>query len=60
MEGEQRFIRLPEVQRRVGLGKTKIYEMVKNNEFPRPTKAGRATLWPSAAVNKWVEQRIAQ
>lgn len=52
--GETRLVRLPEVLRRTGLGKTKIYDMVKKGEFPQPRKAGRATLWTSASIDDWM------
>ena len=51
------FIRLPDVLRRVGLGKTKIYEMISNGEFPKPTKMGRAALWRDDTITKWVEHQ---
>lgn len=56
MESEPRLIRLPELSQRLSLGKTKIYEMVKAGEFPKPVKRGRASLWPSEAVNAWIRQ----
>ncbi|HEY3179633.1 MAG TPA: AlpA family phage regulatory protein [Casimicrobiaceae bacterium] len=56
----QSLLRLPEVKRRVGLGRTSIYEAIARGDFPRPHKSGeRAVAWDSRAVSQWIEARIA-
>ena len=47
-----RFVRLEEVKRRAGLGKTMIYALIKAGSFPPPYK-----LSPSAS--RWSEQELA-
>lgn len=47
----ERLIKLPEVSRRVGLGKTMIYRKISEGTFPAPYK-----LSPFAA--RWSEQEI--
>lgn len=49
-----RFLRIPEVQHRVGLGKTKIYGMIKDGEFPPPIKRGRSSLWRNDDIEQWI------
>jgi prophage regulatory protein len=46
-----RLVKLSEVMRRVGLGKTMIYRLIKENRFPRPYKL-------SAFAARWSEQEI--
>lgn len=53
-----RFIRMPEIKRRLALGKTKIYDLIKEGEFPAPVKVGRASCWPEQAVIQWQAQRL--
>lgn len=48
-----RLIRLPEVANRVG--KTKIYDLIKQNAFPKPVKVGKASPWSSEKVTRWIE-----
>ncbi|HEX8059125.1 MAG TPA: AlpA family phage regulatory protein [Novosphingobium sp.] len=48
----ERLLKLPEVIRRVGLGKSMIYELIRDDRFPRPYKIS-----PSAA--RWSEREIA-
>lgn len=46
-----RLLRLKEVSRRVGLGKTMIYNLIGQGRFPAPYK-----LTPAAA--RWSEQEV--
>jgi prophage regulatory protein len=52
-----RFIALPEVARRIGLGKTMIYKMIGEGRFPAPYK-----ITPAAArlsdleVTAWIAE----
>jgi prophage regulatory protein len=56
-----RLLRLPDVIERVGLRRTKIYDMVKAGTFPAPISLGRRCVaWPSEAIDAWVRARIAE
>ena len=56
----QSLLRLPEVKRRVGLGRTSIYELAAADKFPKPIRLSeRAVAWDSRAVSQWIEARIA-
>lgn len=61
MESEEiRFLRLPEVSRIVGLGRTQIYELESKGRFPRRIKlTERATVWRSDEVRAFIEARTA-
>lgn len=53
------ILRLPQVKERVGLGRSKIYDMIKKGEFPAPIKiASHASGWNSDAVQSWVDARL--
>lgn len=58
-EQSRRFLRLPEVKRAVGYGRTAIYQKVKSGEFPAPISLGaRAVAWTSDSIESWIESRI--
>lgn len=57
---EPRLIRLPELTQRLGLGKTTIYALIKQNAFPKPVKVGKASLWSSRSVSEWISHRSGQ
>ena len=50
-ERPERLIKLPEVSRRVGLGKSMIYRLIQDGRFPRPYKI-------SPFASRWSEQEI--
>ncbi len=54
---ENKLLRLPEVIKKVGLGKTSLYARVKCGEFPSPVKlgGGRAIAWRSLDVENWIQ-----
>lgn len=54
-----RLLRLPEVQRLTGLGRSAIYQQMKDGHFPRSVKAGpRASTWSEMAVQSWIRGRL--
>ena len=56
-----RIIRLPEVERRVGLHKSAIYQRIAAGTFPAPLKIGpRASGWLESEIDAWIEGRLAE
>jgi len=47
----ERFLKLDEVKRRAGLGKSMIYRLIKEGKFPAPYKL-------SAAAARWSEREL--
>ena len=57
----RRLIRLPAVKNRSALGKSAIYERIKEKTFPKPVSlGGRAVAWVESEVDDWVNARIRQ
>lgn len=55
-----RFLRLPEVQHQVGLGRSAIYTRIKTGAFPAPLKlSARLAVWPASVIDAWITQQIA-
>lgn len=52
-----RMIRLPELQQKVGLKKSAIYDQIKNGDLPAPTKLGAASAWPEEEIDRWLAER---
>ena len=54
-----RLIRLPEVQHRVGLGRSTIYRWMAEGKFPRPVQlGGYSVAWAESEIDGWVADRI--
>lgn len=55
-EQPERLIKLDEVCRRAGLGKTMIYEMIREGRFPRPYKISPfASRWSERELIAWID-----
>lgn len=58
---ENRFIRLKEVVRRVGISKSNIYRLIPDGKFPRPIQLGpNSVAWLESEVSAWVNDKIEQ
>jgi prophage regulatory protein len=56
-EFADRLIPLPEVSRRVGLGKIMIYKMIAEGRFPPPYKiTPAAARWSDIEVTAWIAE----
>lgn len=55
-----RFLRLPEVELRVGLKRSAIYQRMSEGRFPKSRSLGaRYTVWLEAEIEAWMLQQIA-
>jgi prophage regulatory protein len=56
-----RFLRLPQVIDATGLGKTTIYELQGQGDFPMRVKiTAHSVAWVEAEVDAWLAQRVAK
>jgi len=55
-----RFLRLPDVEAKVGLKKTEIYRRIQKRDFPPPIRLGGASRWVEADIEAWMQQIIAR
>jgi excisionase family DNA binding protein len=53
------LLRIPEVAETLGIGRTKIYEMIATGELPT-VRFGRAVRISASTLQKWVEAREQQ
>ena len=55
-----RLVRLPEVERRVGYRKSKIFGAVATGAFPQPVRLGRVVAWVEGELDAWINARSAE
>lgn len=53
------LIKLPEVCRQTGFGKSAIYEMIAAGTFPQPIKLGCASRWSQLEIQGWITKQKA-
>lgn len=56
----RRLLPLAEVENRVGLRKTAIYDRIARGEFPRPVMLGTTARWVESEVEAWIAALIEQ
>lgn len=55
-ESPERLIKLDEVIRRVGLGRSMIYRLISEGKFPAPYKLSPgASRWSEQSVSAWID-----
>ncbi len=53
------ILRLPEVIKITGLGRSTIYRDINLGNFPKPIKLGqKSTGWLSSDISTWIDSRI--
>lgn len=53
-----RYLRLKELQERMGVSRATIYRWAKDYDFPKPLKLGPGTsAWRQSEVEEWLQQR---
>ncbi|WP_033998020.1 helix-turn-helix transcriptional regulator [Pseudomonas paraeruginosa] len=52
-----RLIKIEEVMHQIGMGRTKLYDMIQLEEFPAPIKLGRYSRWSQLEVQQWIEKK---
>ncbi len=56
------YIKSEEIRKITTIGRTKLYEMIKNGEFPKPInvrddKDTKHKIWTASSVYKWMQQK---
>lgn len=54
-QAEERLVRLEEVLRRVGVGKTTLYDWIRTGKFPAHIKLGRSSFWRESSLRTWFD-----
>lgn len=53
------LLRRAEVERRTGLARSTVYELIRTGRFPAPIElTGRTRCWVASEVDAWIEERI--
>jgi prophage regulatory protein len=53
---KERLIRIKEVLSTIGLGKTTLYALMKEGDFPAPRRVGKLSLWVESEVQAWIAE----
>jgi prophage regulatory protein len=60
MSGD-RFLRLPEVKKKLGVSETTVWRLIKRGELARPAKIGKyTTVWLESEITSYMDKLIKQ
>ena len=53
------FLRLPAVKQRTGFGRSQIYNLINQGQFPKQIHLGpQSVAWLESEVTEWMKERI--
>ena len=57
-----RLLRLPAVMEMTGLGRSTVYQLVREKKFPEPVHVvvPKMTVWPSDKIEQWVQDQLSE
>lgn len=50
----EKLLKLPQVKSIIPLSKCQIYILIKKEEFPKPLKIGRTSLWKLSEIEEYI------
>lgn len=50
-----RLLNIKQVSQKVSFGKSKIYEMLKKGEFPKPVRIDNNVRWKESDIDNWIK-----
>jgi excisionase family DNA binding protein len=53
-----KLLKLSEVEKLTNCKKSKLYSMVRANEFPAPKRFGRNAMWPEDQIHEWIATQL--
>jgi predicted DNA-binding transcriptional regulator AlpA len=54
-----RLMRMRQLPDKVGLSESRIFELVRAQRFPPPTRIDGSTLWSENEIDRWISERLA-
>lgn len=51
------LIRLPEVLRRIGVGRSTLYKLMGSGQFPEPVRFSRVLTWRDSDIQDWIDRQ---
>jgi prophage regulatory protein len=58
MTSQERFLRLPDLRRKVGLSRSQIYRLISRGEFPPQRKVGsKVSVWAESEIDEWMAEQ---
>lgn len=52
------LLRRDEVMKKVGISKSTLYRLIREDGFPQPARVGASSVWVESEVDAWITTRL--
>jgi len=58
INSNERLVKIKTVMEYVEFSKSKIYDLISKNQFPKPIKIGSSSLWKFSDIQAFIDEKI--
>lgn len=52
------LLRRDEVMKKVGISKSTLYKLIREDGFPKPARVGASSAWVESEIDAWITARL--
>ena len=57
MNNEEQMLTITDITKITTIKRTKLYELIKNGDFPKPNTTSKRKIWTASTVREWMQQK---
>ncbi|WP_419626536.1 helix-turn-helix transcriptional regulator [Thiolapillus sp.] len=57
MNNEKQMLTITDIIKITTIKRTKLYELIKNGDFPKPNTTSKRKIWTASTVKEWMQQK---
>ena len=57
MNNEEQMLTITDIMKITTIKRTKLYELIKNGDFPEPNTTSKRKIWTASTVKEWMQQK---
>ena len=57
MNNEEQMLTITDIMKITTIKRTKLYELIKNEDFPKPNTTSKRKIWTASTVKEWMQQK---
>ncbi|WP_419615999.1 helix-turn-helix transcriptional regulator [Thiolapillus sp.] len=57
MNNEKQMLTITDIMKITTIKRTKLYELIKNGDFPKPNTTSKRKIWTASTVKEWMQQK---
>ena len=57
MNNEEHMLTITDIMKITTIKRTKLYDLIKNGDFPEPNTTSKRKIWTASTIRKWMQQK---